>query len=204
MSTFSVDDQWRSFQTYIAAYLAGMLHPRDVFTILRAAAVTPPLVEFRYQAPEVLRFAVGDLAWSDEPGDFTSVRVQDANQVARETVDLLRGVDSIDDPGALRVSGSGPGSSVSVLAKGGFLSAGGPQGVHPARTAALAARITADIDVDGDPIEAAARAVGSRAFAATRSGSIAAIAAAKELARLRAIHESGYAAARNETSEGAQ
>jgi len=204
MSTFSVDDQWRSFQTYIAAYLAGMLHPRDVFTIARAAAVAPPLVEFRYQAPEVLRFAMGDLAWSDVPGDFTSVRVQDANRVARETVELLRGVDGIDDPGALRVSGSGPASSVAVLAKGGFLSAGGPEGVHPARSVALAARVVADIDVDGDPIEAAARAVGSRAFAATRSGSIAAIAAAKELARLRAINGSGYAAARHETSEGAQ
>lgn len=191
MNTFSVDDQWRSFQTYIAAYLVGMLHPRDVLTIARAAAVASPLVEFRYQAPEVLRFAMGDLAWSDEPGDFTSVRVQDANQVARETVELLRGVDGIDDPGALRVSGSGPATSVAVLATGGFLSAGGPEGVHPARSDALAARVAADIDVDGDPIEAAARAVGSRAFAATRSGSIAAIAAAKELARLRAINESG-------------
>ena len=205
MSAFSIDDQWRSFQTYIAAYLAGMLHPRDVLTIARAVAVAPPLVEFRYEAPGVLRFAAGDLAWSDEPGDFTSARLEDANQVARETVELLRGVDGIDDPGALRVSGSGPASSVSVLAKGGFLSAGGPQGVHPARTAALAARITADIDVDGDPIEAAARAVGSRAFAATRSGSIAAIAAAKERARLRAVNESGYAhARRHETSAEAQ
>ena len=52
---------------------------------------------------------------------------------------------------------------------------------------------------DGDPIEAAARAAGSRAFAATKSGSIAAIAAAKELARLRSLvdpfiatPESGY------------
>ena len=54
-------------------------------------------------------------------------------------------------------------------------------------------------DTDGDPIEAAARAAGSRAFAATKSGSIAAIAAAKELARLRSLvdpfsatPESGY------------
>jgi hypothetical protein len=114
-------------------------------------------------------------------------------------------VDGIDDPGALRVSGSGPASSVAVLAKGGFLSAGGPEGVHPARSAALAARVAADIDVDGDPIEAAARAVGNRAFAATRSGSIAAIAAANALTRLRAVDESGYAhARRRETSEGAE
>jgi hypothetical protein len=33
MSEFTSDDQWRSFQTFVAAYLAGMLHPRDVFTI---------------------------------------------------------------------------------------------------------------------------------------------------------------------------
>ncbi|MEX1175092.1 MAG: hypothetical protein WEB51_05940 [Mycobacterium sp.] len=205
MSAFSVDDQWRSFQTYIAAYLVGMLHPRDVFTIAQAAAVAPPLVEFRYEAPGVLRFAVGDLAWSDEPGDFTPVRREDANQVALQTVELLRGVDGIDDPGALRVSGSGPASSVSVLAKGGFLSAGRPEGVHPARLAALAVRMAADVDVDGDPIEAAARAVGSRAFAATRSGSIAAIAAAKERARLRAVDESGHAPARgHQASEGDQ
>lgn len=27
MSDFTSDDQWRSFQTFLAAYLAGMLHP---------------------------------------------------------------------------------------------------------------------------------------------------------------------------------
>lgn len=31
MSGLGSEDQWRSFQTYIAAYVAGMLHPRDVF-----------------------------------------------------------------------------------------------------------------------------------------------------------------------------
>ncbi|MEI7718099.1 MAG: hypothetical protein WCI78_18775 [Mycobacterium sp.] len=198
MSQFSVDDQWRSFQTFIAAYLVGMLHPRDVFTISRRAAAAPPLVEFRYEADGVLRFAVGDLAWSDEPGDFFRFPIDNANEVARKIVEILRGLDDIDDPAALRVSGSGPASSVAVLAKGGFLRAG-PQGVHPARRAAQAARMAADIDVDGDPIEAAAREAGNRAFAATRSGSIAAIAAAKELAKLRAAvdpfsgtPESGY------------
>jgi hypothetical protein len=54
-----------------------------------------------------------------------------------------------------------------------------------ARKAALNARILADIDVEGDPIEAAARAVGDRVFAKSRSGSIAAIVCASELARLR-------------------
>ena len=186
MSRFTVDDQWRSFQTFIAAYLAGMLHPRDVFTISRAAAAAPPLVEFRYEADGILRFSIGDRAWSDEPDDFVLARRDDVNQVAVQTVDLLRGLDGIDGPGALRVSGSGPASSVAVLVKAGFLSGGGPSEVHPARVAAQAARMTADIDTEGDPIEEAARAAGSRAFRQTRSGSIAAIAAANELARLRA------------------
>ena len=182
MTRFSVDDQWRSFQTYVAAYLAGMLHPQDVFTISRAGEAAPPLMEFRFESDCVLRFATGDRAWSDEPGDFVSVRLEDANQVAGRTVDVLRGLEGIDNPGALHLSASGPASSVSVLAKGGFMSGG----AHPARVAALAARMAADIDVEGDPIEAAAREAGSRAFRETRSGSIAAIAAANELARLRA------------------
>ena len=182
MSQFSVDDQWRSFQTYVATYLAGMLHPLDVFTISRAGGAAPPLVEFRYESEGVLRSSLGDRAWSDEPGDFVSVRLEDPNQVARQTVDVLRGLDGIDHPGALRISASGPASSVSVLAKGGFMSGG----AHPARVAALAARMTADIDVEGDPIEAAAREAGNRAFAVTRSGSIAAIAAANTRAKLRA------------------
>ena len=61
MSAFSIDDQWRSFQTYIAAYLAGMLHRRDVLTIARAVAVAPPLVvgneDHRFMALDQLRDA---------------------------------------------------------------------------------------------------------------------------------------------------
>lgn len=45
--------------------------------------------------------------------------------------------------------------------------------------------MTTDIDVDGDAIQAAATEVGNRVFAGTRNGSIAAIAAARELERLR-------------------
>ena len=185
MSQFSSDDQWRSFQTFIAAYLFGMLHPLDVFTISRRKTVVPPLVEFRCEADGTLRFSMGDLAWSDEPGEFVRVRREDANQVALQTVELLRRLDDIDEPRALRLSGSGPASSVAVLARGGFLSFGDPDKVHPARKAAQLARMTANVDIDGDAIEAAAQEVGSRAFAGTESGSIAAIAAARSLAELR-------------------
>ena len=90
MTQFSTDDQWRSFQTFVAAYLAGMLHPHDVFTISRRAKVSPPLVEFRCETNGVLRFSVGDRARSDDAGDFIRVRRDDANQVARRTVELLR------------------------------------------------------------------------------------------------------------------
>ena len=45
--------------------------------------------------------------------------------------------------------------------------------------------MAASIDMDGDVIKAAARAVGDRAYEGTKNGSIAAIAAAGELARLR-------------------
>jgi hypothetical protein len=45
--------------------------------------------------------------------------------------------------------------------------------------------MSADIYIEGDAIDAAARAVGDRAFAGTKSGSIASIAFAGELARLR-------------------
>lgn len=199
VSRFSTDDQWRSFQTFIAAYLAGMLHRCDVFTLSRRATVSPPLVEFRCDADGILRFGVGDLAWSDEPGDFVRVRREYANQVAVQTVDLLRSLEGIGQPSDVRVSGSGPASSVAVLVKAGFLSGGNPETVHPARQAAQLARMTADIDTDGDPIEAAAREAGSRAFAATGNGSIAAIAAARTLAELRSLvdpfsatPESGY------------
>ncbi len=132
-----------------------------------------------------LRFSIGDHAWSDEEGSSLPFSRQDANQIASKTVELLRGLDDVDDPSALRVSGSGPASAVSVLATGGFLSFSRPDEAHPAQRAALAARMTATIDVDGDVIEAAAREVGERAFVATKNGSIAAIAAAAQLARLR-------------------
>jgi len=199
MTQYSSDDQWRSFQTFVAAYVAGMLHPRDVFTISRRESVAPPLVEFRCDTAGGLWFSMGDLAWSDKDGESIQVRREDANQLALQTVDLLRGLDKVDGPDALRVSGSGPASSVAVLAKGSFLGFGRPDEVHPARTAAQAARAAANIDVDGDVIEAAAREVGDRAFGATKNGSIAAQAAAGALARLRtwvdpfsAVPKSGY------------
>ena len=199
MSQFGSDDQWRSLQTFIAAYLFGMLHPLDVFTISRRKKVAPPLVEFRFQADGTLRFSVGDLAWSDDPGDFVLVRREGANRVALQTVELLRSVDDSDEPRAVRLSGSGPASSVAVLSKGGFLSGGKPDSVHIARQAARIARMIADVDITGDVIEDEARKVGDRAYAGTKSGSIAAIAAARTLAELRTwvdpfspTPESGY------------
>ena len=185
MSQFNSDDQWRSFQTFIAAYLFGMLHPLDVFTISRRKKAAPPLVEFRLEADGILRFSVGDLAWSDEPGEFVLVRREGANRVALQTVELLRSLEDIDEPRAVRLSGSGPASSVAVLAKGGFLSGGEPDSVYSARQAAQSARMTADVDIAGDVIEDEARKVGDRAYAETKRGSIAAIAAARTLAELR-------------------
>lgn len=185
MPKYSSDDQWRSFQTYLAAYLAGMLHPRDVFTISRRDSVAPPLVEFRCDTDSRLWFSIGDLAWSDEDGDSVQVRREDANKVASQVVPILRGLDGVDGPQALRLSGSGPASSVAVLAQGGFLSGGASNKIHPARKAAQAARMAATIDVEDDAIEAAARAVGDRVYAKMQNGTIAAQAAARELARLR-------------------
>ena len=182
MSEFTSEDQWRSFQTFVAAYLAGMLHPRDVFTISRRDAVMPPLVEFRCDAAGRLWFSIGASSWSDEKDAAVQVSREDPNRVAAQTVYALRSVADINDPSDLRLSGSGPASAVAVLATGGFMSGGQ---FDSDRTAALNARMSADIDVEGDPIEAAARAVGDRAFATTRSGSIASIASAGELARLR-------------------
>ena len=181
MSRFSTDDQWRSFQTFVAAYLAGMLDPRDFFTISRRGAGGPPLVEFGCGDDGILRCVTRR---GEEPGESVPVRREDANQVALETVRWLRGLDGIDEPGALRLRGSGPASSVSALASGGFMRLG-PDGADPARSAALAARMTAHIDTEGDVIQAAARAAGSEAFRATGSGSIAAIVAAKKLRELR-------------------
>ena len=65
MSEFTSEDQWRSFQTFVAAYIAGMLHPRDVFTISRKSAVMPPLMEFRCDSARRLWLSLGALAWSD-------------------------------------------------------------------------------------------------------------------------------------------
>lgn len=182
MSSYTSDDQWRSFQTFVAAYIAGMLHPRDVFTISPRSAVMPPLVEFRCDAYGRLWLSIGALAWSDEADASVQVSRDEPSQVAAQTVDMLRGIKEVNDPSDLRLSGSGPASSVAVLAKAGFMS-----GDHkdPARKAALHARMSADVDVEGDAIDAAARAEGHRAFAGTRSGSIASIAFAAELARLR-------------------
>jgi hypothetical protein len=182
MTSYTSDDQWRSFQTFVAAYLAGMLHPRDVFSISRRSAVMPPLVEFRCDAAGRLWFSIGALSWSDEDDAAVQVARAEPNQVAAQTVDVLRGIPDLTDPGELRLSGSGPASSVAVLAKAGFMSG---DFTEPARKAALHARMSADIDVEGDAIDVAARAVGARAFAGTRSGSIASIAFAAELARLR-------------------
>lgn len=177
----TIEDQWRSFQTFVAAYLAGMLDPRDFFTISRRGTDGPPLVEFGCRDDGALRCV---RSRGEEPGESVPVRREDADRVARQTVRWLRGLDGIDGPGALRLRGSGPASSVSALASGGFMRLG-TDGADPARRAALAARMTADIDTEDDVIQAAARAAGSEAFRATRSGSIAAIVAAKKLSELR-------------------
>ncbi len=185
MTEYSSDDQWRSFQTYVAAYIAGMLHPRDVFTISGREAVAPPLVEFHCDTAGQVSFSMGDSAWSDASDASIQVGREDANHAAEQAVYVLRELAHVGDPGELRLSASGPASSVAVLAKGGFLNGGRPEDIDPARQAAQAARMAASIDVDGDVIEAAARAVGDRAYEGTKNGSIAAIAAAGELARLR-------------------
>lgn len=182
MSEFTTDDQWRSFQTFVAVYLAGMLHRRDVLTISRRFAVLPPLVEFRCDDAGRLWFSMGELAWSDRDDAAVQVSRDEPSDVAAQTVRVLRDVPDLSDPSALRLSGSGPASSVAVLAHGGFM---GGDGDDPAREAAQRARMAATIDVEGDVIDAAARAVGGRVFEDTRSGSIAAIACAGELARLR-------------------
>lgn len=95
---------------------------------------------------------------------------------------VLRDQAGLNDPSELRLSGSGPASSVAVLAKSGFMSG---DNSDPARQAVLHARISANIDTEGDAIDTAARAVGDRAYTETKNGSIASIAFAGELARLR-------------------
>jgi hypothetical protein len=182
MSQYTTDDQWRSFQTFVAAYLAGMLHPRDVFTVSRRTSVMPPLAEFRCDAAGRLWFSVGALSWSDEDDAAVQVSREDPNQVAAQTVSLLRSIADLNDPSDLRLSGSGPASSVAVLAKAGFMSG---DRSDSARKAALHARMHADINIEGDVIDAAARAEGDSAFARTRSGSIASIVFARKLDDLR-------------------
>jgi len=178
MSEFTIDDQWRSFQTFVATYLTGMLHPRDVFTISRNRAVTPPLVEYRCDAEGRIWFSIGELAWSDRPGDSVRVDREQADGYAAETVRMLRDVSDVDEPNDLRLSGSGPASSVAVLANAGFMSGGLDD---PARKAVLDARMHAGINVEGDVIDAVAREKGDQAFDGTRSGSIASIAFAMAL-----------------------
>ena len=158
--------------------------------------MAPPLVEFRCDAAGRLWFSMGALSWSDEDGAAVQVSREKPNQVAANTVDLLRGLEDLNDPSRLRLSGSGPASSVAVLSTGGFMSGDGTDSV---RKAVLNARMSADIDVEGDVVDAAALAVGERAFAGTQSGSIASIAFASQLASLRgwvdpfsATPETGY------------
>ncbi len=85
MTEFTPDDQWRSFQTFVATYLAGMLHPRDVFTISRKSAVAPPLVEFRCDAAGRLWFSMGALSWSDEDGAAVQISRENLNRVVELT-----------------------------------------------------------------------------------------------------------------------
>lgn len=182
MPSYTSEDQWRSFQTFIAAYIAGMLHPRDVFTISRKKAVMPPLVEFRCDGAGRLWFGIGASSWGDEDGETIQVSRVEPNSVAARTMHLLRHRTDLNDPSELRVSGSGPASSVAVLANAGFMS--GDYNTS-ARKAAQDARMHAGIDVEGDAIDAAARTEGQRAFEGTRSGSIASIVFANALADLR-------------------
>ena len=183
MTTYTSDDQWRSFQTFVAAYIAGMVHSRDIFTISRASKVLPPLMEFRSDgAGGGLWFSMGVLAWSDQHDASVRLKQDDANQIAAQSVQSLRTVADVNDPSDLRLSGSGPASSVAVLANAGFMSGDDPD---PARVAAQQARMQAGVGVEGDVIDAVARKAGQRAFNETKSGSIASIAFAAELARLR-------------------
>ncbi|MGV0700770.1 hypothetical protein [Mycolicibacter sinensis] len=180
MSGYTLDDQWRSFQTFIATYVAGMVHPRDVFTISLRSAVMPPLVEFRCEPAGLVRFSVGPLSWSDDDGASVPVPREKINQTAAQTVQVLR--EHQDDPRELRLSGSGPASSVAVLARSGFMNG---DTSNPARKAAYAMRMSADVDVEGDVIDAAARTVGQRVFERSRNASFASIAFSNALAGLR-------------------
>ncbi|MGB3894031.1 MAG: hypothetical protein WA942_07220 [Mycolicibacter sinensis] len=180
MSEYTLDDQWRSFQTFIATYIAGMVHPRDVFTISPKSAAMPPLAEFRCDPAGLLRFSFGPLSWSDDDGASVPVQREKINQAAAQTVRALR--KQKDDLIELRLSGSGPASSVAVLSRSGFFNG---DISDPARKAAYETRMSADIDVEGDVIDAAARAVGQRVFEQSRNASFASIAFSNALASLR-------------------
>lgn len=180
MTKYTSDDQWRSFQTFVAVYLAGMLHHRDVFTISYKSSVKPPLMEFRCDATSQLWLSIGTDAWNDDDDASLKIHRENANQVAVQSVKVLRGIDYLkDDPSELRLSGSGPASTVAVLARSGFMSGNLSD---PARRAAQDARMKAEVDLENDVINAAAREEGQRVFEAIRSGSIAAIAFANALA----------------------
>jgi hypothetical protein len=180
MNTYTLDDQWRSFQTFVAVYLVGMLHHRDVFTISYRPNVLPPLIEFRCDAAGQLWFSMGTRAWSDDDGASLKVQRKSVNLAAVKSVEVLRSIDYLEnDLRQLRLSGSGPASSVAVLAGSGFMSG---DSADPFRRAAQEARMKAEVDLEGDLIDADAREEGQKAFKATRSGSTAAIVFANALA----------------------
>jgi hypothetical protein len=63
------------------------------------------------EADGILRFSLGNLARSDDPGEFVLVRREGANRVALQTVGLLCSGDDIDEPRAVRLSGSAASAS---------------------------------------------------------------------------------------------
>lgn len=79
-SQAALDDQWQSFETFVAVYLAGMLDPRDFFTISQRGTDGPPVVEFGCGEDGALRCI---RRRSDEAGESALVRREDADRVAR-------------------------------------------------------------------------------------------------------------------------
>jgi hypothetical protein len=156
------------------------VHPRDVFTISPKSTVMPPLAEFRCDGAGLLRFSFGPLSWSDDDCASVAVPQEKINPAAAQTVRVLRKRE--DDPRELRLSGSGPATSVAVLARSGFMNG---DTSDPARKAAYSMRMSADVDIEGDVIDAAARAVGQRVFEKSRNASFASIAFSNALAGLR-------------------
>ena len=184
MIEYTVDDQWRSFQTWIASYLVGMRHPSDVFSISLRDRVGPPVVEARVTPEGRLWYGSGRAAWSLSPDggqDVTMLPLVEINDAAAGWCAALRDIDDVNGPGDLRLSGSGPASAVAVLAAGAFVSGT----MSPEQEVVLHARLGAAIFVDGDAIEASAQEVGQRAFKATGNGTTAAMACAAHLAKLR-------------------